>query len=196
MKRYLPLFVAVVMFVVYLTTMNPTVSFIDTGELAAVVSMLGIAHPTGYPLFTILGRLAASLPIPAEPILILNIFGALLTSLAAALFFKVTVALSFSEYFSTRSRKRSADESVILAANTAGAFVLGLSTTFWAQSVALEVYSLHLVFLMLLLFSFVRGMEETIGPGSGISRYLLLFAFLVLLPACLFNCLFFWKNRM
>jgi hypothetical protein len=33
----------------YLLTMNRTYGFIDSGELAAVATTLGIAHPTGYP---------------------------------------------------------------------------------------------------------------------------------------------------
>jgi hypothetical protein len=47
---------------VYLLTLAPTVQFIDSGELAVVCKTLGIAHPTGYPLYTLLGRLFSLLP--------------------------------------------------------------------------------------------------------------------------------------
>jgi hypothetical protein len=49
------LVVSVFAFLVYLKTLAPSVTFIDSGELAAVACTLGIAHPTGYPLFTLLG---------------------------------------------------------------------------------------------------------------------------------------------
>ena len=55
--------VALACFSVYLTTMCRTVSFIDAGELAAVASLLGIAHPTGYPFFTIVAHCALWVPI-------------------------------------------------------------------------------------------------------------------------------------
>src|SRR5208337_584272 len=42
---------------VYLRTMMPGPAFMDTGEFQTVTYVLGIAHPTGYPLYTILGKL-------------------------------------------------------------------------------------------------------------------------------------------
>ena len=39
--------------IIYWTTMAPSVVQIDSGELAAVQCTTGIAHPTGYPLFTL-----------------------------------------------------------------------------------------------------------------------------------------------
>ena len=69
MQRFLssPIFGAVfvflISFIVYLQTMAPSVPNIDGGELATVCATLGIAHPTGYPLFTLIGYLFAHLPI-------------------------------------------------------------------------------------------------------------------------------------
>jgi hypothetical protein len=67
-------------FCVYLATMSRSVGFTDSGELAAVVCTLGIAHPTGYPLFTLLGRLWTMIPFPVEEILKLNLFSAFLVA--------------------------------------------------------------------------------------------------------------------
>ena len=44
-------------------TLAPSLDFIDAGELAAVAHTFGVAHPTGYPLFTLLAGLWARLPI-------------------------------------------------------------------------------------------------------------------------------------
>ena len=46
---------------VYVVTMSRSVGFIDRGELAAVATTLGIAHPTGYPTITMLGHLVSRL---------------------------------------------------------------------------------------------------------------------------------------
>ena len=42
---------------VYLLTLAPTVALGDSPELAIAAHRLGIAHPTGYPLYTLLGHL-------------------------------------------------------------------------------------------------------------------------------------------
>src|SRR3989338_6586924 len=44
-------------FVVYLFTLSPTVGLEDSGEFIAVVASLGVAHPSGYPLYVVLGKL-------------------------------------------------------------------------------------------------------------------------------------------
>ena len=49
---------------VYIKTLAPGVTFTDSGELAVDCITLGVAHPTGYPLFTILGHLWTLIPIP------------------------------------------------------------------------------------------------------------------------------------
>ncbi|MBV8688843.1 MAG: DUF2723 domain-containing protein [Candidatus Eremiobacteraeota bacterium] len=43
-------------FVVYLISVEPSVGFWDTAEMQTVPYILGIAHPTGFPLFVLLGH--------------------------------------------------------------------------------------------------------------------------------------------
>ena len=47
---------------VYVLTLAPTVSFIDSGELITVGVQAGIAHPPGYPLYSLLAVVGARLP--------------------------------------------------------------------------------------------------------------------------------------
>ena len=49
---------------VYFFTLAPRVGLIDSGELAMGCHFLNILHPTGYPLYTVLGRLASLFPAP------------------------------------------------------------------------------------------------------------------------------------
>ena len=80
---YGALVVFLVSFVVYLLTLASGVGFIDSGELATVCATLGIAHPTGYPLFTLVGFLFSQLPIASMVIVRLNIMSALFSALGA-----------------------------------------------------------------------------------------------------------------
>ncbi len=140
----------IVLFVLYRLTMSESVGFIDSGELASVAHTLGIAHPTGYPLFTLLGRLAVLIPAGGEPIVQLNTFSALCTAGAALVFFRF-----LSEFLSAGGEKNSG----VLPAALAATAALATSVTFWSQAVSVEVYSLHLLFLSTILFLFQRGVH-------------------------------------
>jgi len=183
---YLAIAVAVIAFVVYLQTLAPSVDFIDAGELATVCATLGIAHPTGYPLFTLVGWVFAHLPIASTIVLRLNIMAAFFTALGAG-----GVVLLANELFSfwmpertarvkgrgqrvkgkrnTPSAKNSKRGNENIPApsstlyplpSTLAAAATGLATAFsatwWAQSCSIEVYPLHLFLLPLVLVFFLR----------------------------------------
>ncbi|MCX6120230.1 MAG: DUF2723 domain-containing protein [Ignavibacteriales bacterium] len=189
-KKLVPLFwneniisflLSVISFCVYLTTMCRSVGFTDSGELATVICTLGIAHPTGYPLFTLLGKCWVMLPISLEEILRLNIFSALLTAVAVGVFFKTILAIRRAMMvFPSKNRKRKeANERRFFLASIIASFVLGFSATFWSQSTAVEVYALHLVLVLLTLWIFVVGLEEQLADLHSISRKMILFAFIL-----------------
>lgn len=148
MKRYwpIPLVVFLVSLATYLLTLTPTVDFIDSGEFAAAAHTLGIPHPTGYPLFTLLGNLWLRLPVAARPIARLNVMSAFFAALAAALF--VVFANSFLKA-STPGTRHGAK--IRWLASGIGGLVLAWSAVFWETGTTLEVYSLHSCFTILLL---------------------------------------------
>ena len=57
------IFIIAALLPVYLLTMPDTVGSADTFEFQVVIPQLGIAHPTGYPLYLLLGRLFTLLPL-------------------------------------------------------------------------------------------------------------------------------------
>ena len=174
------LWIAVV--TVYLQTLAPTVGFIDSGELSVVALTLGIAHPTGYPLFTMFGRLSSLLPIAREEVVRLNIFSAFGVATGITLFF--FFLLEFLD-----NGKRIFPHVV---APLFSSFFLAFSQTVWSQATVVEVYSLHIVFLSLILLLFTKAIR------TDESRWWISFAFvtglsftnhlttLLLAPALLF----------
>jgi hypothetical protein len=64
---------------VYLSTLSPSFGFVDKGEMVAVASTLGIAHPTGYPTIMLLGYLFTRL-VPVREVVALNIMAAFFAS--------------------------------------------------------------------------------------------------------------------
>lgn len=146
-------------FIIYLQTLAPSVGFIDSGELAAVPCVLGIAHPTGYPLWTLLGHIFSQLPIAKEEVVRLNSESALLTSLAVVAFYYVMFFLSGlkNERKKTGNGKWKTEE--IIPA-LFGASALAFSHTFWDQSAHIEVYALHLFLIGIVMLFFLRAIYE------------------------------------
>ncbi|MFN0158490.1 MAG: protein O-mannosyl-transferase family [Bacteroidota bacterium] len=143
---------------VYLKTLAPSVNFIDSGELAAVASTLGIAHPTGYPLFTLLGWVFSKLPIASEEIVRLNMMSAFFCAAGTFLFFHLTHdVLRMLKNPVSRQRRDDDSKATLLVASACAVLILAFSETYWSTALSVEVYSLHVFFLSLVTLSFLRA---------------------------------------
>jgi hypothetical protein len=71
--------------IVFLYTVMPGPAFMDTGEFQTVTYVLGVAHPTGYPLYTIVGKLFGTLVPVGSWAYRMNLMSALSVAIAAAL---------------------------------------------------------------------------------------------------------------
>lgn len=170
----------VTMVALYQSTRAPSVTFIDSGELSAVATLLGIAHPTGYPLFAMLGRLVAMVPLGSEEVVRLNVFASVLTALAVVVVYGLTLLLMSPGPKPRRSAAREESSSwTDLIVSAAGALVFGTSVTVWAQSVSIEVYALHLLLLSGVLAALLIGIREQQRQGETVARGLVLCAFLL-----------------
>lgn len=79
---------ALIALAVYLLTMCRTVYVGDSGEFSLGLKTLGILHPPGYPLFSIVGHVFVTLLSFLKPALAANLFGVFLAAIAIpALFF-------------------------------------------------------------------------------------------------------------
>ncbi|MBI2387734.1 MAG: DUF2723 domain-containing protein [Elusimicrobia bacterium] len=108
----------------YLTRLPPVLApWRDTGEMTLAAATLGVAHPTSYPLYVLLGRLASLLPL-GNPAYRLNLLSAAAGAAACALLFAVI-----------RPRKGA-------LAGLAAALCLAFNPGFWAVAQVSEMYSL------------------------------------------------------
>jgi hypothetical protein len=182
----------VAVFLVYLLTMAPGMTFIDAGELAAVTHTLGIAHPTGYPTFTMLGWLWSKLPL-GDGIYRMNLFSAVLCAIASGVYVHlIWLLLGLSRARKVQaSRKAKArngqgarrlpelPDDIRLLLSVFGALTIALSETFWSTSLSIEVYSLHILLMAFVLWSFAAAVLDQKQQEPARSRRLwLLFAFL------------------
>ena len=130
--------VGILAFALYLLTLAPTVlqytdQMKDSAMLPAIAYTLGISHPTGYPTYTILTHLFTYLPV-GDVAYRVNLASALFGAIAVALLFGVGLKLGRS-----------------VAAGAFGAVAFAVSGLFWSQAVIAEVYTLHALFVALVL---------------------------------------------
>ncbi|MBS1911730.1 MAG: DUF2723 domain-containing protein [Bacteroidetes bacterium] len=188
--------VGILSFVLYIITMNPSFGFVDKGELVAVASTLGIAHPTGYPTIMLIGYAFTKI-MPFRPVVSLNIMSAIFTAAGAAVLVFLYSDLIRRAARRSRaadggkqkqgrnaSRRQEADtapaaesaETVEPTMRTAYAALAALFTactaTWWNQGNGFEVYSLHALMMPLVTLLFLRFADDLEGILlSGTDRY-------------------------
>ena len=148
-------------FGLYLATMAPSVTPGDPGELLSAAKTLGIGHPPGYPLTTILTHAFAS----AIPFASFAYRGNLVAAVVAAVAAWLTGLLV---------RRLTGS---LIAGITSG-LLLAVSETFWSQAlIAKPTYALNAAFVAGTLLALLRAGAETRRQGSS-HRWLALAAFL------------------
>jgi hypothetical protein len=135
------LLIVAVLTIAYASTLAPGINFSDGPEITTAITTLGVMHPTGYPIFTVLvhgfNRLLA---VDIEACVKVEIFN-LLCAIGAALLTVATTEHLIGLLGGRREHWRQASQ---LAAGFAG-LALGLSAMFWAQVRVPEVYAFHVL---------------------------------------------------
>lgn len=130
--------IALLTAVVYLVTLAPDLYSLDSPELAAAAYRLGIAHPPGYPLYTLSGWLFSHAFPVSNVAYRLNVMSALFAVVATAVTYLLAVRITQRVW-----------------ASAAAALALAFSYYFWADALAAEVYTLDAaLFAGLLLAAF------------------------------------------
>lgn len=138
----------------YVHTLAPTILPADSGEFQFVAHVLGIAHPPGYPLYTVLAKLCIFIPV-GDIAHRVNLFSAITSALTLLVLNRMVRRMTGSG----------------MAGGIATA-VLGVSPTFWAQSTTANIRSLTALFTVLPLYALAVYAENK-QP-----KYLLVFAVL------------------
>lgn len=145
--------------IIYGITLAPTVLPADSGEFQFVAWLPGIAHPTGYPLYTLLGWLWSHLLPFGEVAWRLNLFSAVMGAIGVGVFYLaarqvVTLALPHVSLASQR-----------LSAAIATATLI-VNPIFWSQAIIAEVYTLHGLFISLILWLVLQSRPPIVALAA------------------------------
>jgi hypothetical protein len=128
----------------YARTLMPDVGTWDTAEFQTVGIVLGIAHPTGYPTYTLLGWLASVVLQPfGEPALRANLLSAILAATGSGL------AAAIVTFLTRRA-----------VVGIAAGVALAVSPAAWGVGARADAHALHLALVALLLLLLVAWTER------------------------------------
>ncbi|MBM3457471.1 MAG: DUF2723 domain-containing protein, partial [Armatimonadetes bacterium] len=167
----------------YVVTLCPTVYLGDSGEICTAIASGGVVHPPGYPLFSLLGRLAVLFLPWGEPAFRIGCITAAAAALAVSFLFRCARELNAPRWLAVL-----------------GAAYLGTGFTFWSQSVRVEVYSLHLCLALFTLWCALRFRRTSdpeqlramaLGLSLGLAHHLTI---VLLIPALILLCWSPWRR--
>jgi len=163
---------------IYLMTIEPTVSFWDCGEFILCSYRLEVGHPPGAPFFLLLGRFFSLFAggDTSKVAMMVNILSALASAFTILfLFWSITrlVRLATGDTLEVTGGKAFA----ILAAGAVGSLAYAFSDTFWFSAVEGEVYGTSSLFTAAVVWAMLRWYDEADDPHSG--RWIILIAYLM-----------------
>ncbi len=162
-SRLLAALLAISFFALYAWTLAPDVLAADSGELQVVAAQLGVAHPPGFPLYTVLAHLATRLLPFVSPACAVNLFSAATSALTVAVVYLAGAAL-------TRRR----------LPGLIAALLLGTATTFWSQATTANVRSLTGLFAALILYALILFRDAKMRGDEGAADRRLVWAALAM----------------
>ena len=168
----------VVSSLVYILTLEPTVSFWDCGEFILSAFKLQVGHPPGAPLFLMMGRVASlfALGDTSKVSLTINTLSALCSGFAIMFLFWTITHLVRKIY--TRSEELSPNRMLaILASGIIGSLAYTFSDTFWFSAVEGEVYALSSLITGLVFWAMLKWEDESDKAYSG--RWIILIAYIM-----------------
>ncbi len=172
----------------YTLTLAPTVTLVDSGELIAAARELGVAHPPGFPLYTLLAHLATLAPAGnvAERV---NFASALFAALASAMITLIVFEALMCASLLTRTRRKEEKKKhhkktkkkeakdkeakaanlfdgvpslVLLALPLMTGLLAAFSRTLWNYATIAEVYTLNTLMIAMVFFLLLRWRRKLI----------------------------------
>jgi hypothetical protein len=163
---------------VYILTLEPTVSFWDCGEFILSAFKLQVGHPPGAPLFIMMARVAALFAgsDTSKVALMVNTFSGICSGFAIMFLFW-TITHLMRKVFNNGAGLESKNIPAILASGIIGALAYTFSDTFWFSAVEGELYSISSLVTALVFWGMLKWEDEADKPYSG--RWIILIAYIM-----------------
>ena len=143
----------------YTLTREATASFWDCGEFIACANEIGIPHPPGSPLFTMLGRLFIVLfsgGNAANAASAVNLLSAVASGFTILFLFWTITHFARKMFVNHGEGLTEQQTFTVMASGVVGALAFTFSDTFWFSAVEAEVYALSSFFTALIIWAMLK----------------------------------------
>jgi hypothetical protein len=137
----------------YVKTLAPTLLMADAAEFQLACYTLGIAHPTGYPLYTMVGWAWWHLVPLGDAAYRINLLSAVFAASCVGLLYLLLLRV-------VRSALPTSHGATVRAVAFLAAVTLAVSRSFWSQAVRAEVYALNSLFVVATVYLMVRWADS------------------------------------
>ncbi len=163
---------------VYILTLEPTVSFWDCGEFILSAFKLQVGHPPGAPLFLMMGRVATLFAggDTSKVAMMVNGLSAICSGFAIMFLFW-TITHLVRRVHSNEKEPDPKHIPAIIGSGILGALAYTFSDTFWFSAVEGELYSLSSLVIALVFWGMLKWEEEAEEPYAG--RWIILIAYVM-----------------
>ena len=165
-------------FIVYLLTLEPTVSFWDCGEFILSAFKLQVGHPPGAPLFIMIGRIATLFAggDTSKVALSMNILSAMCSGFAIMFLFW-TITHLVRKVYVKNSALEAKQIPAIIGSGILGALAYTFSDTFWFSAVEGELYAISSLVTGLVFWAMLKWEDEADEPYAG--RWIVMIAYIM-----------------
>ena len=163
--------------VVYLLTIEPTVSFWDCGEFITTSYKFEVGHPPGAPFFMIIGRFFTLFGGgPENAAKMINSLSALASAFTILFLFWTITHLA--KKLVVKSTEISMGQTIaIIASGVVGALAYTFSDTFWFSAVEGEVYATSSLMTAMVFWAILKW--ENVADQPFANRWLILIAYII-----------------
>ena len=172
-------FVFLIATVVYVLTLETTVSWWDCGEYISTAYKLQVGHPPGAPLFQMIGRFFSLFAFGdvTKVALMINLMSALCSSFTILFLFWTITLLSKKIWMKEGESAPLSNKIAVLATGVIGALAYTFSDSFWFSAVEGEVYAMSSLFTAITFWAILKWEEVADEPYN--YRWLIFIAYLI-----------------
>ena len=170
-------FCFLIAFITYSLTVEPTVSFWDSGEYILTSAKLQVGHPPGAPLFQMLGAFFSMFALELSQVgFMMNMMSAS-ASAFTILFMFWTITLLLKKIVVKNEAINKQQAMAILGSGLVGSLAFTFTDSFWFNAVETEVYAMATLIMAVMFWLGLRWEQDMNKPRG--NRWLILIAFII-----------------
>lgn len=161
----------------YWLTVEPTVSYWDSGEFITTSSNLEVGHPPGAPLYQMIGAFFSNFAIDATYIALTINLMSVFSSAFAILFMFWSLTILISKMIRLNEEPDKNSSIAVLGSAAVGALAFTFTDSFWFNAVEAEVYAMAAFLMSVLFYLGLRWERDMLTPRG--NKWLILIAFII-----------------